>query len=118
MGPDSGFNRLFCKRRSPGFNNPASPAPVKPAATPAARVNSVTVTGGSAGHRASNFHQPVGGTAQSGRHRPDPARSSIFPDSLPGKDLHNQAINRGEVKDIRVGVFAEHPPVTRGGSST
>ena len=93
-------------------DNPASPAAVKPAATPAARVNSVTVTGGSAG-----IVLEIS-TSQSVALRSQvvtgPDRLILdFPDSLPGKDLHNQAINRGEVKDIRVGVFSEHPPVTR-----
>ncbi len=36
-----------------------------------------------------------------------------FPDSLPGTDLHNQTINRGEVNGVRVGLFAQNPPVTR-----
>jgi AMIN domain len=90
----------------------ATPAPVKPAAKAAARVNSVTVTGGSAG-----IVLEIS-TSQSVALRSQvvtgPDRLILdFPDSLPGKDLHNQAINRGEVKDIRVGVFSEHPPVTR-----
>ena len=90
-------------------DNPVTPAP---AAKPAARVNSVTVTGGSAG-----IVLEIS-TSQSVALRSQvvtgPDRLILdFPDSLPGKDLHNQAINRGEVKDIRVGVFSEHPPVTR-----
>jgi hypothetical protein len=36
-----------------------------------------------------------------------------FPDSSPGDDLHNLAVNRGDVKAIRVGLFAKNPPVTR-----
>ena len=36
-----------------------------------------------------------------------------FPGALPGSDLHDQAINRGQVKGIRVGLFAQNPPVTR-----
>jgi hypothetical protein len=36
-----------------------------------------------------------------------------FPNALPSSELHNQIINRGEVKGLRVGLFAQHPPVTR-----
>lgn len=36
-----------------------------------------------------------------------------FPGALPGRRLRNQAINRGEVKGIRVGLFTQNPPVTR-----
>jgi hypothetical protein len=36
-----------------------------------------------------------------------------FPNSLPGSELKNLAISRGEVKGIRVGLFAANPPVTR-----
>ena len=36
-----------------------------------------------------------------------------FPGALPGNDLHDQIINRGQVKGIRVGLFAKNPPVTR-----
>ena len=36
-----------------------------------------------------------------------------FPDSSPGAELHNLAVNRGDVKGIRVGLFARNPPVTR-----
>jgi hypothetical protein len=36
-----------------------------------------------------------------------------FPNALPGKELRNQAVNRGEVKDVRVGIFTANPPVTR-----
>jgi hypothetical protein len=36
-----------------------------------------------------------------------------FPNAVPGSDLHNMAVNRGEVNAIRVGLFAAHPPVTR-----
>jgi AMIN domain len=36
-----------------------------------------------------------------------------FPNSLPGAALHNLAVNRGDVKGIRVGLFARNPPVTR-----
>jgi hypothetical protein len=36
-----------------------------------------------------------------------------FPNSTPGKDLHNLSINRGKIKGVRVGLFASNPPVTR-----
>ncbi len=36
-----------------------------------------------------------------------------FPDSLPGRDLRDQVINRGHVKAVRAGLFSQHPPVTR-----
>src|SRR6202162_100737 len=93
-------------------DNTASPAAVKPAAKPAARVHSAPAPGASAGIVVEIS------TSQSVALRSQvvtgPDRLILdFPDSLPGKDLHNQAINRGEVKDIRVGVFSEHPPVTR-----
>lgn len=36
-----------------------------------------------------------------------------FPNALPGPQLRNQAVNRGEVRDVRVGLFQSQPPVTR-----
>jgi hypothetical protein len=36
-----------------------------------------------------------------------------FVNALPGTNLRNQAIHRGEVKGIRVGMFSSDPPVTR-----
>jgi AMIN domain len=36
-----------------------------------------------------------------------------FVNALPGAQLHNQAVNRGEVKSLRVGLFSSDPPVTR-----
>ena len=36
-----------------------------------------------------------------------------FPNVVPGPQLHNQAVHRGDVKDVRVGLFATKPPVTR-----
>ncbi len=35
-----------------------------------------------------------------------------FPNAVPGAQLRNQAVNRGEVKDLRVSLFASKPPVT------
>ena len=36
-----------------------------------------------------------------------------FPNALPGNTLRNQVINRGEVKNVRVGLFQSTPPITR-----
>jgi len=36
-----------------------------------------------------------------------------FPYAVPGSQLRNQTVNRGEVKTVRVGLFATNPPVTR-----
>ncbi|HEY3972524.1 MAG TPA: AMIN domain-containing protein [Candidatus Sulfotelmatobacter sp.] len=36
-----------------------------------------------------------------------------FPNAVPGKQLRSQSVDRGEVKDLRVGLFQAKPPVTR-----
>jgi hypothetical protein len=36
-----------------------------------------------------------------------------FVNAVPGTQLRNQAVNRDEVKSLRVGLFSSHPPVTR-----
>ena len=36
-----------------------------------------------------------------------------FPNALPSTGLRSQSVNRGEVKDLRVGLFQARPPVTR-----
>lgn len=36
-----------------------------------------------------------------------------FPNAVPSKQLFSQSVNRGEVKDVRVGLFQSKPPVTR-----
>ena len=36
-----------------------------------------------------------------------------FPNAVPGNQLRSQSVNRGGVKDVRVGLFASNPPVTR-----
>jgi AMIN domain-containing protein len=36
-----------------------------------------------------------------------------FPQSLPGPQLRPMAVNRGEVKGVRVGLLSSNPPVTR-----
>ena len=36
-----------------------------------------------------------------------------FPNAIPGSQLRNQSVDRGEVKDVRFGLFQGKPPVTR-----
>jgi len=36
-----------------------------------------------------------------------------FPNSIPSNQVRNQSVDRGEVKDVRVGLFQSRPPVTR-----
>jgi hypothetical protein len=36
-----------------------------------------------------------------------------FPNSRPGDQVRSQSVDRGEVKDVRVGLFQSKPPVTR-----
>jgi AMIN domain len=36
-----------------------------------------------------------------------------FVNASPGAQLHGQALNRGQVKSLRVGLFSKNPPVTR-----
>src|SRR6202011_5973518 len=36
-----------------------------------------------------------------------------FPNAVPGAGLRNQSVNRGEVKDLRIGLLQSHPPITR-----
>jgi hypothetical protein len=36
-----------------------------------------------------------------------------FPNSLPSRQIRNQSVDRGDVKDVRVGLFQSTPPVTR-----
>jgi len=36
-----------------------------------------------------------------------------FPNAVPSSQLRSQSVNRGEVKDLRVGLFQSKPPVTR-----
>jgi len=44
----------------------------------------------------------------------DPDRLVVdFVNAVPGAQLRNQAINRGEVRSLRVGLFSSNPPVTR-----
>src|SRR5207237_10501673 len=36
-----------------------------------------------------------------------------FPNAVPGNDLRNIPVNRGEVKGVRVGLLTQNPPLTR-----
>jgi hypothetical protein len=36
-----------------------------------------------------------------------------FPNAMPARELHTLAINNGEVRQARVGIFSSNPPVTR-----
>jgi hypothetical protein len=36
-----------------------------------------------------------------------------FPNAIPGTQLRSQSVERGQVKDLRVGLFESKPPVTR-----
>ena len=36
-----------------------------------------------------------------------------FPNAVPGDQVRSQSVDRGEVKDVRVGLFQKRPPVTR-----
>jgi len=36
-----------------------------------------------------------------------------FPNAVPGNQVRSQSIDRGDVKDVRVGLFQSKPPVTR-----
>ena len=36
-----------------------------------------------------------------------------FPNAVPGNQLRSQSVDRGEVKDVRVGLFQGKPPITR-----
>ena len=90
----------------------APQAEVKIALTPIARLNQVTATSGSGGVEVeitSSRSVPLRSQVLTG-----PDRLILdFPDTLPGHDLHDQIINQGHVKGIRVGLFAHNPPVTR-----
>ncbi len=90
----------------------AEPSGVKLAATPPARVNQVTVTPGGSGmdfEITTTRSVPMRSQVVTG-----PDRLILdFPGALPGRDLHDQSINSGQVKGVRVGLFAHNPPVTR-----
>jgi hypothetical protein len=90
----------------------AAPVPASQVAAAPARVKSITVTGGSRGIEVeitTSRSVPVRTQVVTG-----PDRLILdFPEALPGGDLHGQSINRGQVKGIRVSLFAQNPPVTR-----
>jgi len=96
----------------PSFFVASAQVTAQVAIRPVARVSSVTVTGGSNGIEVEiTSSQPVALRSQV---TTGPDRLVLdFPDALPGSGLHNQIINRGEVKGIRVSLFAQNPPVTR-----
>jgi hypothetical protein len=44
----------------------------------------------------------------------DPDRLVVdFPNAVPSNQLRSQSVDRGEVKDLRIGLFQSKPPVTR-----
>jgi hypothetical protein len=88
------------------------PAVAQAGEGPAARVRTVTVTGGSNSIEVEIVtSQPVAVRSQV---TTSPDRLILdFPNALPGSGLRNQAIDRGRVKGIRVGLFEKDPPVTR-----
>jgi len=100
--------------------NQASPAQPEAAqsdkgphsAIPAGRVDQVVVTGGIRSVDVEiTTSQPVVMRSQLVT---GPDRLILdFPNALPGTNLHDQNINRGQVKGIRVGMFAQDPPTTR-----
>jgi hypothetical protein len=99
---------LFAAAQVAGNQPAVNQVPV----TPVVRVNQVTVTPGSSGIEVEIT------TSRSVALRSQvvtgPDRLILdFPGALPGSDLHDQSINRDQVKGIRVGLFAQHPPVTR-----
>lgn len=77
-----------------------------------ARVSKVAVTPSNAGIEVEiATSQPV---AMRSQVTTSPDRLVLdFPDALPAPDLHNQAINRGEIIGVRIGLFSQNPPVTR-----
>lgn len=79
---------------------------------PLAKVIKVSVTGGSAG--VAIEITTTRAVALKSQVVTGPDRLILdFPQALPGADLHNQVINQGEVKGLRVGIFGQNPPVTR-----
>src|SRR5213080_606518 len=79
---------------------------------PQASIRRVAVLGGSQALELEvSASQPVAPTVLV-LHGPD--RLVIdFPNAVPGNDLRNIPVNRGEVKGVRVGLFAQNPPITR-----
>jgi len=79
---------------------------------PQASIRRVAVLGGSQALELEvSASQPVAPTVLV-LHGPD--RLVIdFPNAVPGSDLRSFPVNRGEVKGVRVGLFAQDPPITR-----
>jgi hypothetical protein len=88
------------------------PATAQTVGGPTARLRAVTVTGGGNNIEVKiATSQPVAVRSQV---TTSPDRLILdFPNTVPGIALRNQAIDRGQVKGIRVGLFAKDPPVTR-----
>jgi len=82
------------------------------AAGPQASIRRVAVLGGSQALELEvSASQPVAPTVLV---LTGPDRLVIdFPNAVPGNDLRNIPVNRGEVKGVRVGLFAQDPPITR-----
>src|SRR5436309_13829045 len=79
---------------------------------PQASIRRVAVLGGSQALELEvSSGQPVGPAVLG---PPGPERLVIdFPNAVPGSDLRSFPVNRGEVKGVRVGLFAQDPPITR-----
>lgn len=113
MGPSflSVATLMVLSEFAPAQQSGAEHTAVKLAATPA-RVSQVTVTPGGSGidiEITTTRSVPMRSQVVTG-----PDRLILdFPDALPGRDLHDQSINSGQVKGVRVGLFAHNPPVTR-----
>jgi AMIN domain len=89
-----------------------SPSAAQTSERPVAKVRTVTVTGGGKSMEVEiATSQPVAVRSQV---TTSPDRLILdFPNAVPGTGLRNQAIDRGQVKGIRVGLFEKDPPVTR-----
>lgn len=86
-------------------------APLKAAAADVGTIRRVAVLEGSQFELEISGSQPVHPQAQA---ITGPDRLVLdFPGTVPAADLHTLTVNRGEVKSVRVGLFAADPPVTR-----
>lgn len=86
-------------------------APLRATAADVATIRHVAVLGGNQFELEISSTEPVHPQAQliSG-----PDRLVLdFAGTVPASDLRNLTVNRGEVKSVRVGLFAADPPVTR-----
>jgi hypothetical protein len=85
--------------------------PLQAAAADVATIRHVAVLGGSQFELEISASQPVHPQAQL---ITGPDRLVLdFAGTVPAGDLRNLTVNRGEVKSVRVGLFAADPPVTR-----